>query len=569
MRNKKSLKYSLIVVLTIILIASVSGQMSMPSKPPKSGETLQLFTDRGLYCVSERIYFSAFYRKPTSIINEELSTVLYAELIRHDGTKLAGSKVRIKEKIAAGFLTIPDNIPSGIYYLRVYTLWMRNYSPYTYTYLPVKIVNPYLKEIDTGPETSIEELPIENKKEPEITEELLISGLQNSYKPRQLVELELSLNDDRFSGPYCLSVTRLGSDDASRDSYNFSDLAKTNPDDKVKYLPENKYLSISGKIVNQQTKEPLGSEQVMLSSTLDPFYYSVNESDSSGSFLFLLPDYEGSHQFCLTASYRDNTGFEFLVNNDFCNQPVSLPYLQFDLTQEEKKSIKEICTDAQLQNKFNPVDSNLNKPDKYYPFYGKASEIVYVKDYIELQDLREFLFELVTELTVVRKSGEWNLKLVESGSFSALPPLILMDNIPVQNNAMLLGIPTKEIERIEVINGGYIVGKTFYSGIVSIFSNKRNLAGLDLKNNIQFFNYQLFQENKSFVPFNEKNISGRSAEMLNLLYWQPSLNLSKNSPAKISFYTSDALGKYVVTIRSAGDNESTHVIKQLVFSCNY
>ncbi len=495
-----------------------------------------------------------------------MSTVLYAELIRWDGTKLAGSKVRINGEFASGYLGIPEHIKSGIYYLRVYTRWMRNYSPYAYCYLPVKIVNPHTREADPGPETVIPDIRIEKGKVTKITDAIVVSGLKSDYGPRERVEFDLSVIDDQFSGPYCISITRRGSIDIENSSRSFLVQNDTAKENRLEYLPENAYLSLAGKMLDRQSKEPLASEQLILTSTLDPFYYAVNTADSEGRFLFLLPDIEGSHQFCLTAPGKDSSGVEFLVSNDFCRQAVSLPYLPFELAPEEREEAREIASNAQLHLKFFPPGP-VNEPNEnFYPFYGKASEIIYIKDYIELLDLREFFFELVSNVSVDKIKGQWQLRLIESGSFSVLPPLLLLDNIPVSNNEKLLKLSTREIERIEVINGGYIIGKTLYSGIISIFTNKGDLAGMTLNNNYQYFDYQLLQQRDHPSPSYNGLNPARTAEMLNLLYWRPNLEISGKESVKISFYTSDALGEYAVTLRSIGGKDSTVVFSQTVFT---
>lgn len=566
MKRKRNSRYPSYIVLALIICANTFGQYNRPNKPAESGEDLQLFSDRELYCVSENICFSAYYSNPPSLGDEELSTVLYAELIRWDGTKLSNSKVRISKDFANGSLSIPENIRSGVYYIRVYTKWMRNYSPYKYCYLPIKIINPNIREIDTGPEKIRKDVNFETIKTRNIEEEIVFSGLNSAYKSKELVEFEISVSDEQLSGPYCLSIAKQGRMDRENSFGKFSFPEVANTREALEYLPENKYLSISGKVLNQETKSPLGYRHLMLSSTLDPFYFSAITSDQDGNFSFLLPDIVGAHQFCISAAGDDSIDIEFLIDNDFCNQPVSLPYIPFELTPQEKDLAKQICINAQLNKKFNPPVPITEDWSSLYPFYGKATEITFLKDYIELLDLREFLFELVTNVSIDKVDGKWQMKLTKTGSFSIFAQLILLDNIPVQNNEKLLSLSTREIERIEVINGGYILGQNMFSGIISIYSNQRDLAGMELNNNYQYFNFQLFQNNcNNLSSGNSVPIPG-NFKMLNQLYWDPSLEISKSNTVKVKFYTSDAHGKYTVTLRRIGEGQKDILHHQTGFT---
>ncbi|MCK4920059.1 MAG: hypothetical protein KAS71_03375, partial [Bacteroidales bacterium] len=507
------------ILVTILLLFSYKlgfGQFMAPMKLMESGERLYLFTDRALYSVSEKLFFSAFYNQPPQTELAKWSTVLYAELIKWDGTKLVQSKVPIKNGFADGFINIPENIKSGNYYLRVYTKWMRNYSPYSYSYIPVKIVNPHVREIDKRPESTDQIVHIENKRDSNISEDIIISGIEPTYRRRQLVEFEVSILTKQLSGPYCLSVAKLENNNKVAGSYSFAGYENIDFNKEVEYLPEINSLSLSGKVIDRSTKKPLTEEEIILTSTLNPFFFSTLESYSDGSFLFSLPEYEGSHQFCLSLGNEELDEVEFQIGNDFCNQPVILPYTPFELNTEEEIIVEEISTNAQLSKKFYNIHSSNNEKESYYPFYGKAQGITYVNDFVELIDLKEFFFEIIMNVFIRYEKKEPYLKLDDMSSMCNFSPLVLLDNIPVPNDKRLLSIPTNRIDRIEVINGGYAVGNNMYSGIISIYSNNRDLAGMDLNMNLQFFNYQLFSDNvHSFPEYSYDNFS-RMADMRNL-----------------------------------------------------
>ena len=146
----------ILVILMLLVLGSpardIMAQFDARNLPSSSGEKVYLHIDRPAYTILEKVYYSVVYEAPESGLESAWSTVMYVELIKWDGTKLAQSKVSIEDHLAAGSLQIPATLESGNYYLRAYTKWMRNYSPYEYAYVPLKVINPYSRMIDQGPD---------------------------------------------------------------------------------------------------------------------------------------------------------------------------------------------------------------------------------------------------------------------------------------------------------------------------------------------------------------------------------------------------------------------------------
>lgn len=554
--------------LCLVTSNQLSAQEYKVNKPLESGENIRLFSDRLLYGVSEKLFYTAFYQKPPQISSLEWSTVLYVELITWNGTKLAQSKIPIENGYANGYIQVPENIKSGNYYLRTYTKWMRNYSPYTYTYLPVKIVNPYSIFIDKGPETNEISAKTKVESSSELADGIVISELQETYRKRQFIEFEISLSDNNLSGQYCISVAKLGSLDVANNSFRYINTNDTESSKEIEFLPEISGLSVSGKIADKNTAEPVQNMKINLSSYSSSFYLSSATSDKEGSFVFTLPHYEGNYEFHLAKESNSNEESEILVANEFCHQPITLPYTAFQLNGQERLTAEEIVLNSQLGGKYIEVDSSLqSKQDISTAFYGIPTTIIYEKDFIELIDLKEFFYELVYSVSVGYLKRKPYLIINGQTSLVSYPPLILMDNIPVANDEKLLETPCRKIERIEVINKGYVVGDNMYSGIISIFSENKDMAGLESTKNSHFFSYQLYSNNDYSVPdYSITTNRSTAADRRNLLYWQPQLQLSREDTTKVSFYTSDAPGHYVVCLRGLDSENNSTVYGKAIFT---
>lgn len=92
----------------------------------KSREILYVNTDQPSYLCGDTIWYSAwlmdaYYRTPFS-----KSGIAYVELLSPEGTLVDRQAIRIYGH-AYSQMPIKGNLPSGIYHLRAYTQWMRNF----------------------------------------------------------------------------------------------------------------------------------------------------------------------------------------------------------------------------------------------------------------------------------------------------------------------------------------------------------------------------------------------------------------------------------------------------------
>lgn len=108
-------------------------------------EKLFVHIDQNFYLTGETLWFRIFQvdgtlHKPTSV-----SKVAYIEVLDKNDHAVLQSKVQLTEVGGHGSLFIPATLGSGNYIVRVYTQWMRNYSPDFYFNKPVTIVNPFIR----------------------------------------------------------------------------------------------------------------------------------------------------------------------------------------------------------------------------------------------------------------------------------------------------------------------------------------------------------------------------------------------------------------------------------------
>jgi len=540
------------LLVSLVLTSCFPETLAQPwpvTLPGEPGEEVLLFTDRDVYVSTEEIMFSAFYNGPGEIPGNHLSQVLYVELVRWNGTKIAGSKVLITEGNAHGVIEIPAEIESGHYYLRAYTKWMRNYSPYNYSYLLLKIVNPNTTATETGPDEKAPAGAQPAACMTVITDQVFFSGLKKRYGVRDHVTLEIDVNSGLSGNDIVLGVVRDRSKNHPGTSYTFEALSGNDGQAaEVQYYPETRGLSLSGKVVDAVHGQPVAQVRVNLSTVARPLYFSTTETDSAGVFLFTFPDIRGEHEFHIAVEGAESRQLDLLIDNDFCTRPVTLPYHPFYLAEDEKELVSDLALNAQIRSRFGIRSTcSVGTAEQMYPFYGVPDRTIYEKEFIELKNMGEFFFELVYEVNVGKTNGKASLQMGSIGTLVAYPPLVLMDNISIDNIDALLKVSCRRVERIEVVNRGYVIGNRFFSGIISLYSEAHDMAGMKLGKDNNFFTLSLPEKKETRFPdYSEDGGSVNIPDRRNTLAWFPAVKLSAEEPSGISFYTPDVPGTYTL-----------------------
>ena len=565
--------FSFLINLAIYCQTAQSG-ITISKTSAVSGEKITLFTDRYIYCVNEKIYFIAEYSGANELDSLQWSNVLYVELIRWNGNKLAQMKLKLTRPVTSGVINIPGSILSGNYYLRAYSKWMRNFSASDYACLHVKIVNPFRPETDEGPtEISAPATTTDIS----MGQKTLIKGVKctmgkNEYKQREKAEVEFQLNDKKFFdlNRYYISVARAGSIDTVDQSCKPEVTSEESGLSNIEYLPEIRGITISGKITDKSTKLPQKDIYVSLSEPKHGEYFSIYKTNNQGRFVFSLPYMLGPHDFFIQSEYSGSLSSEILIDNGFCNKPVKLPFLAFKLNEGEIHLLKYLAIDQQLSEKFqlnkDTLSDSQHAKTEPLTFYGSKKIVYYTEKYIELPNIEEFINEIIHEATIVKEKGETSIISMKRTYLSSCSPLILLDNVHVSNDDQLLKIPLNRIEKVDVINLDYVVAGMRYYGIISVYSKNKNFAGLDLNKNSMFFTYDLFSDRNTGYDYNVRSNDSRIPDRRNLLYWNPDIQLSADKKTTISFYTSDSGGDYIVYIRGKNSKDKNDIYGKCSFT---
>ena len=113
-------------------------------------QKVYLHTDKTQYFSGERIWFCAYLLDGTDHTPDTKSQHIYVELVDPYKHVVQIIRVRTGIQVSAGDFSLSDTISEGIYQIRAYTNWMKNFGPDYYFTKNIEIQNPNKKYLITG-----------------------------------------------------------------------------------------------------------------------------------------------------------------------------------------------------------------------------------------------------------------------------------------------------------------------------------------------------------------------------------------------------------------------------------
>jgi len=251
----------------------------------------------------------------------------------------------------------------------------------------------------------------------------------------------------------------------------------------IQYLPETTHDIVTGRIIKKSGGNPAAHKIVYQAFVDSICWVNHSKTDNQGRFVFSLPfDYQGNE---LVITVKDSTtDYSIEMEDEF--------YPYFLKLEKEKyypdSSLKDIIESRMLILQVNDAYSGQIRkrgPDRpSLRFYGYPDKEYQFRDYQDLVNFEEFVFEIVKEAGIdrVRKNG---IKVLYETTYNVIGdnPLFLLDGIPLSNSNQLAGIPTKELESVRIVTDRFFFGSDVYDGIMDITSNSKSFNLIDMEKN--------------------------------------------------------------------------------------
>lgn len=528
------------------LITAILLQLTVVSWAHAGDSGFRILSDRSLYVAGEIIHFTVFSLGEDPDGSKGMSTVYYMELVSPEGRSYARSKLKLDQKGARGSMEIPNNLPSGSYYLKGYTRWMRNFGPSAYNYLGLELFNPYTTRIlplDNQQVGMPGERPEEEVRQAAVDQDLVADPGQ-AYD--QIIELA---SPPGVKVEYCVSVIRKGSLEKQPVSHAgvLDQVGITHS-----FIPETRGVSLKGKVLTAGGDSPVPYAVVYVSVLGDDRDFLCNYADSAGNFYIALSEAEGSDELFISASHEDYENLELLIEQDFCAEAIKLPSISMVPDSAKEALLSILSVNAQIRQQYKSIrgSSGAESPengDLY--FYGEPTSVVHFDDYIRLPTLGEYFAEVCPQVTLQRTRYKSTFHVVgEHPDLGFFDPLVLVDGVAVFDMEAVLSVAPGYIDRVEIIEAPFIRGNLTFGGIINIISKNGDMGYMDLPASGLLLQFSFFSDSPHAGPEWQPE-STRMPDVRNTLYWNPGITLNPGESRQISFTGTLVPGSYEVVVR--------------------
>lgn len=562
MMNKSLENMKINIKILILLPALILSSVHAVSQ-----EKVFMHTDRDIYVAGEEMQFSLFTHQSDE--NAHSSIVAYIELININNTAVARSRIGITDAFGHGVLTIPDSLTTGRYLLRAYTRVMRNYGPGIFFTKSIAIYNPFKENGNAAPGDSLNQV-MDKGAYPE--KSMNISYLGDAVDPlstREKVTLRFQVDTSAFTdAQLCRLSVSVAVSAGEKSANDISSIlqpagSKLNlAENEEYYYPELTGPYLEGSVITRETMEVVQGRRLYLSFPGKSPFLQYSETDNRGNFSFLLHPFSGREELIIQSADFKN---DYIIKtvSAFADPQGFNPGINTALSGELLDYASRLGVSYQA-NEIYGLDyggpSAITTSDSIaYRFYGRPEVEVYLDDYIDLPTMEEVFHELVPGVSLRGRSG--NARFVftsEPGS----PPLkgpdaVFLDGVLLDDPSFIATLDPDLIERIDVIRSPYQKGRIIFNGIISIISKEGDMCGIDypeagMRTSMDILDRQYTYNN--FIYDESGKADPRIPDFRNTLYWDPTIQPDEEGIIEFTFYTSDFLSDYVITIQGLTDD---------------
>jgi hypothetical protein len=418
---------------------------------------------------------------------------------------------------------------------------MKNFGKDSFFRTELSIINP-----DKALKNKTKSFPVE-KNRSETLKHL-------SRGKREQIKLSSLINTNELqSGRYSVSIRR-------KEPGNLEIAKQTKRDEKeleeVHFLPDYQGIIVSGTLLNS-ANNTVENEAVLLSLPGAHTELLQSITNNSGKFYFKLPEGRGNRDLVFTLP---NKNMKIKLDDPFAE---NLNFTGDKTTKQEMDELQffeEKYFFQQLKQRygFNAHSSvKTQKPElTNAAFYTQPNRIIRTSEYVKLDSLSEYFYELIPSVQFKQKKG--NHKIVVTNQENKIDvgpnPGVFVDGVYFNEYNNLANIPVEKVDRIEIIWEKYYYKDFTFDGIVSIYTRKSDFYSIDLQENMTRIIYPL--ANTSEIQFQQKTYTAtthnsRVPDLRYLLLWEPEVSLSELS--SLNFFTSDVGGNYELRILGQTD----------------
>ena len=555
MNKRKSDKYIRLIAI-ILFCSTIYGQeivsQSELNYPP---ENIEVHLSQTCLFPGEVMGFKIYCTNPL-FPELELSRMAFIELVSDRNASILRKKILLVHGAGGGVFNLPDDLSSGIYTVLTYTNWLKNFGEGSFNRQRVMIINPdqgVARETETSGSLQNDRSgpgAYDNSRA-----DLIILPDKEQYATRERVSLNLKLSQGKGAGGhYSVSVCR--TEPALYREH--SEILKRSPAKEMKeieYLPDFRGIRLTGKL-EDASGNVIKEGRVILSEPGPGTKISSTFSDKYGSFHFLLQPQEGEKDLIFTLPVQDAIiKLEEPFWNGFKNPPV---HQELYLSDNTVSFLEEKFLHFQLQDKFNHSNfSEISQTERSTidssRFYTHYSRLLKIDDYILLDSLPEYFYELVPSVKFIQNRGKFDLRVLDpvTGFRFKENPGVFVDGVLYSDYNGIARIPVNDIEDIAILPEVYYYHDLSFGGIIDLHTKNSDFSRIPLSTSMIRFIFPLAA--RCEMRYNAPDYSlpdnlSRNPDFRYLICWEPDVIIGDSGEQTIQFFTGDVSGNFTVKV---------------------
>jgi hypothetical protein len=322
------------------------------------------------------------------------------------------------------------------------------------------------------------------------------------------------------------------------------------------YAPEANGPLVQGRVLTASGAPAAGIMTYLAWPSRVPQFYTA-ASDAQGMIQFEVKDFYGPHKLILQTNWQRDSTYQLELLAPYSTRyAAAAPASPLALAPQLVSALTQRHIQAQVQQAYFGQHEQYSLPTHdTLAVYGPPTERYYLDEYTRFKVLEEVMREYVRGVAVHQNRTGVRFVVIDTPHHLVFQddPLTLLDGVPLFDSKQLLAFDPLRIRKVEVVTNRYYHGSQSYSGIISYASYKQDLGGFRLNAHALLEAYEGLQGSRDFfAPRYDTPQQQQStlADLRNLLYWNPELNLSPGHDKQVDFFTSDQAGRYLVVVQA-------------------
>jgi hypothetical protein len=553
----------LFMVLSLYVIPG--GAFSLSAEAAVSGnEKVFVHTNKPIYVAGEMLRYRVYTVSSKSGIPGFDSRILYFVLTDYKGNTALQWRTNLKEEENAGSVKLPADLQGGVYTLTAYTSSMRN-DPYETLHSQNIIISSLSHEF---PDTLF--IPVLDKGEAfsqafQENGQNLSLEVQKNYNTGDTAESVISLGKELSSDTASLSISVYLSLPLSNVIINDSLLllkknnaGKAGPGNGFSggiYPVENKSFMLSGTVKSKTSRAPVAGGKVILA-VADSLFPHIRYSriDSSGRFTFFLDKWFDNRELILqNAGIPVEGGVIWEIDRKVLTT-AGRSYIPYAVHQGEVNSVTTLNESRLIESVYGaPAPAG---PARVIPpgtnYFEPPDMVIKPADFSELVNLREISENILPGVRFVGRNNTYAIQVynTRTGQWPE-SDMILLNGVPFYDMNFIATLGTKDISRIEVISGNYLLGDLTLEGLVSIYTQDHKIPEAYLKNKSYIFQNTVVPSDnhgEGMVTYRAGTGTSHDPDFRVNLLWDPVQEIAGNQKLVIRFPVSLITGTYDIVI---------------------